>query len=286
MKGKFLTDSSIQINNLQLNSKHQSSLNTAFAQNKFGSNVIASNPIKDTYSFSSSSNKKVEKKSFNFGQVRQKLENYFQYKQFQSLANEKNIQCMIAANPEINSILGSVGLKPQIYLNNLYNMYDSHFMDTANIAKEIGKNLKLSQKEMQTLEKGALFHDFGKVLIPEEILEKPAELTPEERKIVSKHAVLGYELLKTTGMEPEVLEIIKNHHKYKYNLPQEGSSKLSQIVTVADIYSALTTDRPYKKAMSHEQAMKILDKLSDEEKIDKTIVNALKEDFDMSREAA
>ena len=281
-----MTDSSIQISNLQLTPTQQASLNAAFMPNKFGSNVIASNPIKDTYEFSSSNNKKVEKKSFNIGEVRQKLEKYFQYKQFQSLANEKDIQCMIVANPEIKTILGSVGLKPRIYLNNLYNLYDAHFMDTVSVAKEIGKNLNLSQKDMKTLEKGALFHDFGKVLIPEEILEKPAVLTPEERKIVSKHAVLGYELLKTTGMEPEVLEIVKNHNKYKYNLPQDESSKLSQIVTVADIYSALTTDRAYKKAMPHEQAMKILDKLSDEGKVDENIVKALDSAYVASRAAA
>ncbi len=277
-----MADSAIQVNSYINSAQNSGAVSTP---NLFGANVIATNPIKDTYSFSSTQNN-TEKKPFDFGDVRKKFDAYVQLRKFKAYANEKEIRCMIAANPEVKGILRSVDIKPKIYMDNLESIYGSHFTDTVNIAKEIGKQLNLSPQEMKFVEKGALFHDFGKVLIPRNLLEKPSELTPEEKKIVSKHASLGYELLKTTGMEPEVLEIIKNHHKYKYNMEESATSKLTQIVTVADIYSALTTDRAYKKAMPSEQAIKILEKLSGEGKVDEQTVNALKTCLNKEKAAA
>ena len=87
-------------------------------------------------------------------------------------------------------------------------------------------------------------------------------------------------------MEPEALEIVKNHHKYKTNLEESAGAKLSQIVTVADIYSALTTQRSYKKAMSSDKAIEIIDKLTQEGKLDKDIVDALKMSFQSQKLAA
>ena len=275
-----MAENNINRNQLFVNSNQNAFLNGKHAPNKFGLNIVATNPINDSYKFQSSTGTNTEKKAkFDLKDVRQKLSNFIQFNKFKSYANTQEIEYMLSANPEIQESLQSVGLTPTICLDNLYSMYDSHFSDTVNIAKKIGQNMGLSQAEMKIVEKGALFHDFGKVLIPRELLEKPSELSAEERKIVSKHAVLGYELLKTTGMEPEVLEIIKNHHKYRYNIKDERIAKLSQIVTVADIYSALTTERVYKKAMSDEQAMKILNKLSDEGKLDKTVVKALEKEL-------
>ena len=77
-------------------------------------------------------------------------------------------------------------------------------------------------------------------------------------------------------MEEDVLEIVKNHHRYKSNLDNSHSAFLSKIVTVADIFSALTEERSYKKGMSPQQALKIMDKLVLEDKLDLKIVNALK----------
>ena len=224
--------------------------------------------------------KEPQQKTPKLNNLLEKLENNFNKfilsQRFYAYANEHEIKNMIETNPKINNILKANGIETKINLTNLQKIYNSHLIKTVEISKKIGEVMELNKEEIKTLEKGALFHDFGKVLIPSELLDKPGQLTLDERKIVSLHAGLGYELLKTTGMEQEVVEIVKNHHRYKSNLDNSHSSKLSQIVTVADIYSALTEERSYKKAMSNEHALKVLDKLASEGKVDIEIVNALK----------
>lgn len=99
----------------------------------------------------------------------------------------------------------------------------------------------------------AALHDIGKILIPKKILLKKEKLTLEDKKIISKHSELSYEILKW-ALPNEVLFLIKNHH----NDIEIGKNKLLTILYIADVYDALISKRVYKKAMKKEEAIKII----------------------------
>jgi putative nucleotidyltransferase with HDIG domain len=124
---------------------------------------------------------------------------------------------------------------------------------------EMKKEINLS-----VLQQAAMLHDYGKVLIPEEILNKKGALTPEEKKIMELHSEFGYELLKQQGVNEEVLNLIKYHHQkpdgsgYPVADKNFEYSISSQILEAADMYSAITEERPYHKASTKEQALEII----------------------------
>lgn len=220
---------------------------------------------------------KVKSKNiFSFKQIKENYENYLLEKKFKFFTDKKEIENMISANPAIKKIINTNGMKKNICIDNLQAHYKGHFLETMKIAEKICKVLNLPDEDIKKVKEAALFHDFGKVLIPEAILNKKGELTADEEKIMHQHEILGYELLKTTNMDKDVLQIIKNHHTYKPKLPNDKNALLTQIVSVADMYTALTTERSYKKAMNNTQCFEILNEMCEENKIDKNIVKALK----------
>lgn len=184
---------------------------------------------------------------------------------------------MIAQNPRILEILEKYEIPLEINLSNVKEIKETHLNSTEDYAKGIAEELKqqfnLSKADRDIISKGAIFHDYGKILIPAELLNKAGKLSPEEKRIVDLHSVLGYELLKTTNLDPQVLEIVKNHHRPL----DKGSNLNTQIVSAADVYSALRTKRSYKDSMSEEQAMEKLDKYAERGKIDPEVINALKQ---------
>lgn len=188
-----------------------------------------------------------------------------------SYLDEKTVQRMISQNPKIKELLSKYEIPMEINVDNVKGIKEIHIDSTANYARGIADRLNLSKADKDTITRGAIFHDYGKILIPSSLLNKTDTLTPEEKRIVDLHSTLGYELLKTTSMDPKVLEIVKNHHK---SLDKEPDFR-TQIVSVADIYSALRTDRPYKKTLSRENSMQILNKYAEMGKIDPELINAL-----------
>ncbi len=115
---------------------------------------------------------------------------------------------------------------------------------------------------------GALLHDVGKIVVPIAILTKPGPLTLEERGIMERHALAGAELLSDVDFPWDVLPIIRNHHErwdgtgYPDRLAGEQIPLAARILGIADIYDALTTDRPYRKAYSASEALAIMDDMS------------------------
>ena len=111
---------------------------------------------------------------------------------------------------------------------------------------------------------GALLHDVGKIVVPIGILTKPGPLTDEERRIMERHALAGAELLSDVEFPWDVLPIIRNHHErwdgrgYPDQLAGEDIPLAARILGIADVYDALTTDRPYRKAFSREKALEIM----------------------------
>lgn len=111
---------------------------------------------------------------------------------------------------------------------------------------------------------GALFHDLGKIVIPDSVLLKPGTLTPAEREIVEEHPTVGHELLSPMRTMRRTLPVVQLHHErldgsgYPQGLSGSAIPLPVRIVTVADIFDALTTDRAYRGALSTETAFEIL----------------------------
>ncbi|MBT0570672.1 response regulator [Curvibacter sp. CHRR-16] len=138
-----------------------------------------------------------------------------------------------------------------------------HIIRMANYSRLIGKYMGLSEEEQTLLLEAAPMHDLGKVGIPDHILLKPGKLSFDEFEQMKKHAFFGYELLK--GSHNKVLQagaiIALGHHEkfngtgYPQGLQGDEIPLFCRIVAVADVFDALTSPRPYKRAWSLEEAV-------------------------------
>jgi putative two-component system response regulator len=128
----------------------------------------------------------------------------------------------------------------------------------------LGEKLGLPQDVRVALRRGGLIHDIGKLAVPEGILLKPGPLTPEERKVMEQHTVIGERICAPLRSFRSVLPIIRHHHEkqdgsgYPDGLKGEKIPLTARILQVTDIYDALTTDRPYRKALPVEKALAIM----------------------------
>lgn len=126
---------------------------------------------------------------------------------------------------------------------------------------KIAKRLKLSSRDIDELSLLALLHDIGKVGVKEEILKKPSSLTEEEWQEMRKHPEIGCRIAQNTAELLSVAEYILSHHErwdgtgYPRGLKGEEIPLLARIISVVDAYDAMTSDRPYRKALSHEEAL-------------------------------
>jgi putative two-component system response regulator len=162
-----------------------------------------------------------------------------------------------------------------------------HISRVSNMAVALGQRMGLSAKEIDALQLGGILHDIGKIGTPEEILNKPGKLDPEEFEIIKQHAEMGYKIClplgKTLG---PALDVIRHHHEkldgtgYPDGLKGKNVSILARIMGVVDIFDALVTDRPYRMAMSRKKAFEILHQEADAEKLDKNIVDNFTEMMD------
>ena len=111
---------------------------------------------------------------------------------------------------------------------------------------------------------GALLHDVGKIEVPAEILNKPGPLTPQERAVMERHPDVGVALIDDLEFPWDVRPMVRHHHEawdgsgYPAHLAGEEIPLSARILCVADVYDALVTDRPYRKAFSHEETMRIM----------------------------
>lgn len=157
----------------------------------------------------------------------------------------------------------------------------THSNHVSIISRNIGKELGLSQEEIEILKKGSLLHDIGKIGIPDQILNKKDKLIEGEFSYIIRHPVLGYDICNYLRLNPKVHDIIRHHHEkldgtgYPYGLKGDKIDKLVRIVTIADIYDALTTNRPYREAKTNDEAISILRKEAIEGKLDISIVGIL-----------
>ena len=181
--------------------------------------------------------------------------------------NSNAVSEMVQVNSEITRILNELKIPLKINMNVLHDLVKNHLPKTKNaaigIANKLPKEFK-SEVDFQALQKASVLHDYGKVLIPEKILNKEGKLTPQEREIMQKHSVLGYEMLKNTDLDKETLHLIKNHHQnaQKSGYPTADENFVAdinlQILSAADVYSALREKRSYKIEMTKNQALAIM----------------------------
>lgn len=175
-------------------------------------------------------------------------------------------------NHHLQKLLATELSTGNIYPQNVSGEVYPHFIPTAKAAQGIMRHYgkSFSSKDFVTMNKAALLHDVGKAYIPDTILNKNGKLDDWERKIVDKHAHLGYETLRSTGVEAPVLELVKNHHTYS-----NSNEPMVQILQIADIYSALKEERPYKASMSDKKALDILRGRAQGGEFEKEYVRAL-----------
>jgi diguanylate cyclase (GGDEF)-like protein len=134
----------------------------------------------------------------------------------------------------------------------------------ASIVVDLARRLDLPEAEVDRIRLAALLHDIGKVGLPEEILEKPSSLTSAEWRTVVQHPRIGQLILEQASNLREAVPIILHHHErfagrgYPYGLRGQEIPLGARIVAIADAYDAMTHDRPYKGAISHEQAIREL----------------------------
>jgi HD-GYP domain-containing protein (c-di-GMP phosphodiesterase class II) len=131
----------------------------------------------------------------------------------------------------------------------------------ASIVVALARQLQLPDAEIDRLRVAALLHDVGKVAVPEEILEKPAALTSTEWRTVVQHPRIGQVILEQAAALKDAVPIILHHHEryaghgYPYGLRANEIPLGARIVAIADAYDAMINDRPYKRAITHEQAI-------------------------------
>ncbi len=141
---------------------------------------------------------------------------------------------------------------------------EGHCNRLSKYSAQLGERLRLPPRLCKALHLGGIVHDIGKVAVPEHILLKPGPLTPEERKIVEQHPVVGERICAPLKSFRHVLPIIRHHHEkldgsgYPDGLQGEQIPLTARILQTVDVYDALATDRPYRKALLPEQVFSIM----------------------------
>ncbi|MFY8051906.1 MAG: HD-GYP domain-containing protein, partial [Armatimonadaceae bacterium] len=136
-----------------------------------------------------------------------------------------------------------------------------HIGRVRKLAVAIARRLGLSDADVQAIEIGAALHDVGKLGIPEHILNKPGRLTDDEFTLVKKHAEIGARILEPVNFPGPVMGVVKHHHEkwdgsgYPDGLVGQDIPLGGRILAVADVYDALTSDRPYREGWTHERAL-------------------------------
>ncbi|HAT06881.1 HD-GYP domain-containing protein [Aeromonas salmonicida] len=145
-----------------------------------------------------------------------------------------------------------------------------HSMNVAILLANFGRYLALERSVLKELTLGGLLHDVGKIMTPDEVLNKPGKLTDEEFTVMRQHVVHSHDILSSTpGITATMLEVAANHHErldgtgYPRHLKGDQLSLYTRMSGIVDVYDAVTADRVYKQGMQPTQAFRILLKGAD-----------------------
>ena len=162
----------------------------------------------------------------------------------------------------------------------------THSSGVAASASILSRLFGLTGTETELMEVAGNLHDIGKLAIPNSILDKPGKLTKEEMAVMKSHTYFTYSVINTIGGLQQIAEWAAYNHErldgsgYPFHCKADELSTGARILMVADIFTALAEDRPYRKGMSREGIRQIIKQFSDRQLLDTKIVNILFENFD------
>lgn len=162
--------------------------------------------------------------------------------------------------PEVVEMVKS--LAQTLYARSDYNK--THHLEVARMAELLGKVMGLSPTQIEQIRVAGLLHDVGTLKLPTELLNKEGAFTEEERKMVNEHPVLGAEFLRPVRALKEICEILENHHErwdgtgFPQGIKGEEIPLPARIVSIVDSYHAMISERPYRHAMSQDDAVNAL----------------------------
>lgn len=164
---------------------------------------------------------------------------------------------LFESNLEMLKVLGSAVAKRD-------SDTDSHNYRVTIISVKLAEQLKLSKPKIQRLIKGAFLHDVGKIGIEDDILHKPGRLSEDEFTVMKNHVPFGLDIVGKAAWIKEATDIVGYHHEkydgsgYGHGLKGDQIPQIARIFSIADVFDALTSRRPYKKPFSFEKAMDII----------------------------
>src|SRR6266478_3935637 len=144
------------------------------------------------------------------------------------------------------------------------NLRNGHSERLVAYAEQLGEGLGLGDEDLHELRIASWLHDIGKINVPESILLKPGPLDAEERRIMQEHPIIGEKICAPLKSLRRILPVIRHHHEkmdgsgYPDGLRGEAIPLKAKILQIADIYDALTTNRPYRGALPPEEALQTL----------------------------
>ena len=161
-----------------------------------------------------------------------------------------------------------------------------HSAGVAATAVALAERLKFSPRELHLMRAAGYMHDIGKLSVPTSILDKPGKLTKDETAVVRAHTYHTHRILDNIGGMPQVCEWAAFHHErlngtgYPFHHTADDLTLGSRIMAVADVFTAVTEERPYRQGMPAEQALTVLHGMVDSGALDGDVVRILERDFD------
>jgi putative nucleotidyltransferase with HDIG domain len=155
----------------------------------------------------------------------------------------------------------------------------SHSLNVTRYSMLLGEHIGLEEDELRVLSQGALMHDLGKIGIPDDILKKPGDLDDSEFEIIKQHPMMTSEILDSLDTSDHFAAIARSHHErwdgagYPDGLDGEDIPLLARIVSIADAWDAMTSDRVYRDAMTENIALDIFEREKDSGQWDPYLVD-------------
>ncbi len=180
--------------------------------------------------------------------------------------NVQDREILETVNQIIDELLDSKDIVVQLIdIRSKDNYLFAHSVNCAVLATLVAKKMRYKPKELRWLATGALFHDLGMAVLPKNILEKQDKLTDEEYLEVKKHPLHSFDIFKTTNIfDARAGAVVLQHHEryqgqgYPRGLAGKSINPLAQIAGIADVYDAMTSDRPYRKSYQPHEAVEVL----------------------------
>ena len=153
-------------------------------------------------------------------------------------------------------------------------------------AVALAERFRFSPRELHSMRAAGYLHDLGKLSVPTAILDKPATLTRAEMNVVKEHTYHTFRILDTIGGMPQICEWAAFHHErldgsgYPFRHTSENLTLGSRIMAVADVFTAVAEDRPYRPGMSSQEALEVMERLAADGGVDGDVVAVLKREYD------